>query len=109
MATSSTTVLSVANLSLRLPDLAERRDAISELNLTIAPGETVCVVGESGSGKTMLALSVIGLLPRGVSARSGRISLGSVDLLSLDEAAMCDVRGRDIGMVFQEPMTSLNP
>ena len=109
MSVPPTPVLSIENLCLRLPDLAERADAVSDLSLTVAPGETLCVVGESGSGKTMLALSVIGLLPRGISARSGRIVLGSADLLSLDEAAMCEVRGRDIGMVFQEPMTSLNP
>ncbi|MDQ4061248.1 MAG: ABC transporter ATP-binding protein [Pseudomonadota bacterium] len=102
-------VLAVENLSLRLPSLAERRYAVSDLSLQVAAGEMLCMVGESGSGKSMTALAVLGLLPRGVEVVSGRIGLGGTDLLALDEAAMCGVRGREIGIVFQEPMTSLNP
>jgi len=102
-------VLSIENLSIGLPALSDRQHAIKDLSLTINPGETLCVVGESGSGKSMTAMAAIGLLPPAVTVLSGSIKLGGFDLLSLDEGGWCDVRGRDIGMVFQEPMTSLNP
>jgi peptide/nickel transport system ATP-binding protein len=102
-------VLSIESLSIGLPALADRQHAIKNLSLSILPGETLCVVGESGSGKSMTALATIGLLPHGVQVLSGSIRLGGLDLLSLDEEGWCDVRGRDVGMVFQEPMTSLNP
>ncbi|KLK92537.1 microcin ABC transporter ATP-binding protein [Microvirga vignae] len=107
--TGPSPVLSIENLSIGLPALADRQHAIKDLSLTIQPGETLCVVGESGSGKSMTAMAAIGLLPPSVTVRSGAIKLGGFDLLSLDEEGWCDVRGRDIGMVFQEPMTSLNP
>jgi peptide/nickel transport system ATP-binding protein len=102
-------VLSIESLCLGLPRLADRAYAIKDLSLSVDPGETLCVVGESGSGKSMTALATIGLLPRGVEVLSGSIDLGGVDLLSLSEAEWCDVRGRDVGTVSQEPMTSLNP
>jgi peptide/nickel transport system ATP-binding protein len=102
-------VLSIENLSIGLPALADRQHAIKDLSLAINPGETLCVVGESGSGKSMTAMATIGLLPNGVRVLSGSIRLGDRNLLSLDEAGWCDVRGREVGTVFQEPITSLNP
>jgi peptide/nickel transport system ATP-binding protein len=102
-------VLAVEGLTLALPKLADRANAIENLSLAIRPGETLCVVGESGSGKSMTAHAVMGLLPKAVRATAGAIRLNGRDLLSLDERAYQDVRGRDIGMIFQEPMTSLNP
>ncbi|MEZ0171603.1 ABC transporter ATP-binding protein [Microvirga sp. TS319] len=102
-------VLSIENLSIGLPARSDRQYAIRDLSLTIRPGQTLCVVGESGSGKSMTAMAAIGLLPPAVSVLSGAVRLDGRDLLALDEAGWCDVRGRDIGMVFQEPMTSLNP
>jgi peptide/nickel transport system ATP-binding protein len=102
-------VLSIDDLCLGLPALADRPYAIKDLSLSINPGETLCVVGESGSGKSMTAMATIGLLPRGVEVLSGSITLGGIDLFGLSEAEWCDVRGRDVGTVFQEPMTSLNP
>nr|WP_255726706.1 ABC transporter ATP-binding protein [Microvirga sp. ACRRW] len=101
--------MSIENLTIGLPALSDRQHAIKDLSLTIRPGETLCVVGESGSGKSLTAMATIGLLPPAVTVLSGAIRLGGFDLLSLDEEGWCDVRGRDIGMVFQEPMTSLNP
>ncbi|MBZ6077914.1 ABC transporter ATP-binding protein [Microvirga puerhi] len=109
MTTDGLPVLSIENLSIGLPRLADRQYAIQDLSLSIAPGETLCVVGESGSGKSMTAMATIGLLPNGVEILSGSIKLAGTDLLSLTEAGWCDVRGRDVGTVFQEPMTSLNP
>jgi peptide/nickel transport system ATP-binding protein len=102
-------LFAIDDLTLRLPRLAERRHAVSRLSLEIAPGETLCVVGESGSGKSMTALAAMRLLPGGVEVEAGRITLDGTNLLALNETEMCAVRGRDIGMVFQEPMTSLNP
>ncbi len=102
-------VLSIENLSIGLPALADRQHAIRNLSLSINPGETLCVVGESGSGKSMTAMATIGLLPGGVEVLSGTIKLGGRDLLALNETGWCDVRGREVGTVFQEPMTSLNP
>jgi peptide/nickel transport system ATP-binding protein len=79
------------------------------LSLAIGAGETLCVVGESGSGKSLTAHAVMGLLPRGVRPVSGSIRLAGQNLLGLGERAMRNVRGRAAGMIFQEPMTSLNP
>jgi peptide/nickel transport system ATP-binding protein len=104
-----TPVLALDGLKLALPALADRPYAVENVTLSIAPGETLCVVGESGSGKSMIAHAVMGLLPKAVKPAGGAIRLAGRDLLGLDEAAMEDVRGREVGMIFQEPMTSLNP
>ncbi len=102
-------VLSIENLSLALPAMADRPFAIENLSLSVERGETLCVVGESGSGKSMTALAAMGLLPRSVRATAGAIRLDGRDLLGLSEREMRDVRGREVSMIFQEPMTSLNP
>ncbi|MGP6089318.1 ABC transporter ATP-binding protein [Antarctobacter jejuensis] len=81
---------------------------LDAIDLHLAPGEILALTGESGSGKSMTALAVMGLLPQGARA-NGRITLDGTDLLSLSERRLCDIRGDDIGMVFQEPMTALNP
>jgi len=105
----TTPILAIENLKLALPALADRAFAVEDVTLTIAAGETLCVVGESGSGKSMIAHAVMGLLPKAVKPAGGAIKLAERDLLALDEEAMQDVRGREVGMIFQEPMTSLNP
>lgn len=97
-------LLSIRNLSLAIGDTP----ILSEVSLDVAPGEIVAITGESGSGKSMTALATIGLLPEAARA-SGQILLEGRDLLGLDERQMCAVRGARIGMVFQEPMTALNP
>jgi peptide/nickel transport system ATP-binding protein len=83
--------------------------AIKGISLAIDKGATVALVGESGSGKSMTALSIMRLVPPPGFIRSGRICLDGTDLLELSEAEMRSVRGSRISMVFQEPMTSLNP
>ena len=83
-------------------------DILKDVDLAIEPGEVLGLVGESGSGKSMTALSVMRLLPDGARAK-GRISFNGVDLLAASEDEMCRLRGDEIGMVFQEPMTALNP
>ncbi|MBB3609174.1 ABC transporter ATP-binding protein [Rhizobium sp. BK602] len=85
------------------------RPVIRDISLSVAEGETVAIVGESGSGKSVTALSTMRLLPPGKSRSEGRILFEGRDLLTLPEAAMRDIRGNRIGMIFQEPMTSLNP
>lgn len=84
------------------------KTVLHDIDMTLEPGKILGVVGESGSGKSMTALSVMQLLPRG-SRWSGEIRVAGNDLASMDEAALCQMRGRDVGMIFQEPMTALNP
>jgi len=82
---------------------------VDDVSFSVAPGETLAIVGESGSGKSVTALAIMRLLPPHVARVTGTAHLGETDLLALPEAAMEQVRGRDIAMIFQEPMTSLNP
>ncbi|MPZ67647.1 MAG: ATP-binding cassette domain-containing protein [Pseudonocardiaceae bacterium] len=97
-------VLAVRDLSVA----AGQRRLVEEVGFTIHAGERVGLIGESGSGKSLTALSLMGLLPGELTA-TGSARLGDHDLLSGDEAALSQVRGKDIAMVFQEPMTALNP
>ncbi|MGA0615809.1 ABC transporter ATP-binding protein [Paracoccus sp. KR1-242] len=78
------------------------------VNLRLEPGQITALVGESGSGKSLTALAIIGLLPEGMKAE-GRVDLDGTNLLPLPERQMCRIRGKRIGMIFQEPMTALNP
>ncbi|HKF08258.1 MAG TPA: ABC transporter ATP-binding protein [Xanthobacteraceae bacterium] len=82
---------------------------VRDFSFNIAPKETVAVVGESGSGKSVAALSIMRLTPAGLSRIEGSIKLSGKELLTLPEKSMRDVRGNEIAMIFQEPMTSLNP
>ncbi|MCU7370084.1 ABC transporter ATP-binding protein [Paucibacter sp. O1-1] len=103
-------VLDVQALDIRLPTGGDRALAVQGASLQLMPGQTLCVVGESGSGKSMIANAIMGLLPRPhVEPVAGRILLDGQDLLQLNEAQLRELRGRRIGMVFQEPMTALNP
>ncbi|MDB5619473.1 ABC transporter ATP-binding protein [Tardiphaga sp.] len=101
--------VAIKNLRIALPKGAERPYAVDGISLDLVPGEIVCVVGESGSGKSMCAHALMGLLPDTVSTETGEISFDGGDLLKLDEDGWRAVRGRRIAMVFQEPMTALNP
>ncbi|MCC7271188.1 MAG: ABC transporter ATP-binding protein [Alphaproteobacteria bacterium] len=101
--------LAIAGLRVRLPDGADRAYALDGVDLTLAAGEILCVVGESGSGKSMLANAVMGLLPPQVTAETGTVVFEGRDLLRLPAAEMEALRGARIAMIFQEPMTALNP
>ncbi|MBN3792833.1 ABC transporter ATP-binding protein, partial [Burkholderia sp. Ac-20353] len=106
---SGAPLLSIEHLTLALPPGAERREAVRDVSLTIAPGEVLCVVGASGSGKSLLASAIAGLLPHGVRRERGRIVLHGWDLTRGTEAEWRAVRGRDVSMIFQEPLAALNP
>jgi oligopeptide/dipeptide ABC transporter ATP-binding protein len=105
-------LLEVRGLTVELPTAAGWVRPVNEVSLGIAAGESLGLVGESGSGKTMLSLALMGLLPPGARV-SGEASLvteaSTKELTALSEREWRDVRGGEIGMVFQEPMTSLNP
>ena len=102
-------VLQVEGLAVALPPGADRPHAVFGVSFTLQPGEILCIVGESGSGKSVSAGAVMGLLPRGLRATAGRILFEGQDLLQATPAAMRALRGKRLGMVFQEPMTALNP
>ncbi|MET9020197.1 ABC transporter ATP-binding protein [Actinopolymorpha sp. NPDC004070] len=89
---------------------AAGRSLVGDVSFTIAPGERVGLVGESGSGKSLTTLAVMGLLPEGLTAQ-GQVALAGThgNLLDRDDRAMSRLRGRELGMVFQEPMSALNP
>jgi peptide/nickel transport system ATP-binding protein len=91
------------------PANAPDRKLVNMVSFSIKPGRTTCVVGESGSGKSLTALSVMGLLSKQLVRTHGRVLFQGKDLASLSPEEMRKIRGRQIGMIFQEPMTSLNP
>lgn len=97
-------LLDIKKLSLTIASLP----ILQDVSLSVAPGEIVAVTGESGSGKSMTALAVMQLLPD-LAQASGTITLDGTNLMDQSEAQMCALRGASIGMVFQEPMTALNP
>jgi peptide/nickel transport system ATP-binding protein len=98
-------LLEVEELTVRFPNA----EPVRGLGFSVDAGETLAIVGESGSGKSLTALALMQLLPRSARIASGAIRFNGRDLLKLSERDMRKVRGRDIGMIFQEPMTSLNP
>ena len=85
------------------------RSLTSDVNISLIEGEALGIVGESGSGKTLTALSILGLLPRGVEVASGEINFNGENLLSIDPERLREIRGKEISMVYQDPMTALNP
>lgn len=109
MSNNNQPILSLDALSIRLPRNADRDYAIQNINLDLYRNQILCLVGESGSGKSIASNAIMRLLPPGVNVESGRILFEGQDLLSRNEAAMRQVRGAQIAMVFQEPMTALNP
>ena len=103
-------VLEVEGLTVRLPEGADRVNAVENVSFSVAPGEIVCVVGESGSGKSVTSHAIMGLLPPNqLSVAGGRALLEGDNLLTKTPTEMRKIRGRRIAMIFQEPMTALNP
>jgi microcin C transport system ATP-binding protein len=106
----TTPLLSVRDLSVAFTQNGATTTAVDRVSFDIAPGETLAIVGESGSGKSVSALSAVRLLPYPAASHpSGEILFKGVDVMGMDDAALRKIRGNEISMIFQEPMTSLNP
>lgn len=101
--------LSIKNLTLDLPHGADRKYAVNDVSLDLYANEILCIVGESGSGKSLLSNAIMGLLPDGIIASQGEIDFNGNNLLTYNDEQMRKIRGAHIGMVFQDPMTALNP
>ena len=102
-------LLRIDDLTVALPPGADRPHAVEGISLTLDAGEILCVVGESGSGKSITANAVMGLLPKGLPVKSGTMELLGQDLRGLSSEALRKLRGDRMAMIFQEPMTALNP
>ena len=102
-------ILVLDTVSVKLPEGSDRSHAMEEVSLSVAANEILCVVGESGSGKSMTANAIMRLLPANVEIDAGRILFEGRDLAGVSESDMRKVRGAGIAMIFQEPMTALNP
>jgi glutathione transport system ATP-binding protein len=101
-------LLSVRNLAVSFPSEAGRVDAVRGIDFDLCPGRTLAIVGESGSGKSVTSMAVMGLLPEYASV-TGSIALNGHQLLELDDRQMSKIRGRHLGMIFQDPLSSLTP
>lgn len=99
------TILSVEKLTIQFGS----KRVVDDVSFTLSKGKTLCIAGESGSGKSLSSLAIMGLLPEQAEIPQGAIIFEKADLLTQPESALRRLRGRDIGMIFQEPMTSLNP
>jgi len=104
-----TSLLQIKNLKTILHTSTEPVRAVDELTLQIEKGETFALLGESGCGKSMTALSIMRLLPDAGEIVSGSVKLEGEDLLLKSEASVRNIRGKQVSMIFQEPMLSLNP
>ena len=109
MSEAAAAILTLDGLGVRLPPGADRPQALDGVTLSVAANEILCVVGESGSGKSMMANAIMRLLPQGVTIDAGRVLFEGRDLVSASAAEMRAVRGAGIAMIFQEPMSALNP
>ncbi|MBL3705823.1 ATP-binding cassette domain-containing protein [Sulfitobacter sp. BDSS02] len=105
----SETLLSVKNLTLDIPTGSGILHAVRGIDFDLKRGETLSIVGESGSGKSLTSLAVMGLLGKSIKRSADEIRFDNVDLLTANKRVMRDLRGNRIAMIFQEPMTSLNP
>lgn len=106
---SAVPALSIQDLSIALPSGADRVHAVHCVDLEVPRGEVLCVVGESGSGKSVIAQAVMGLLPAALPVTGGRILLAGSDLLRASPQEIRAARSARMAMIFQEPMTALNP
>ena len=104
-----TSLLEVENLQVDIPIATGDLHAVRGIDFTVGKGETLGLVGESGCGKSMTALALMNLLPKTARRKGTRLAFGGKDLIDLKEREMADIRGNRISMIFQEPMTSLNP
>ena len=102
-------VLSVKNLTISLPRAMERPHAVTDVSFDLMDGEILCIIGESGSGKSVTASAVMGLLPSIIQVTAGSIWFQGVDLVSADDVTLQGLRGRAVSIIFQDPLSALNP
>ena len=102
-------ILSVENLTVDLPKGMERTYAVKDISFDLRPGEILCIIGESGSGKSVTANAIMGLLPSSIRASAGAIRFKGLDILKAREAEVRELRGRAVSIIFQDPLSALNP
>src|SRR5271169_4036846 len=102
-------LVEVNDLHVRFVDRDETVWAVNGVSFSLQPGEVLCIIGESGSGKSVTLRALIRLLPRKRAVIAGRIRIGLHDIMALDERQLATVRGSNAAMIFQEPMTALDP
>lgn len=103
------TLLKVENLRIDFPTPAGTLHAVRGISFTVSKGEMFCIVGESGCGKSLTSMALMGLLPRKAARSADTFDLDGIDMLTLPEKKIADLRGKRLAMIFQEPMTALNP
>ena len=108
-AASQAPVLEVTDLEIQIRGANGSFTVVSDMSLSVKVGETLCIVGESGCGKSMTALGLLRLLPEAASITSGKIMIDGADFLAMGQRQVEDFRGEQIAMIFQEPLTALNP
>ena len=106
---SPQTALSVRGLTISLPKGMERAHAVEDISFDLMRGQILCVIGESGSGKSVTANAIMGLLPKAIRVASGAIELDGTELVGLAADKLRDLRGRVVSMIFQDPLSALNP
>ena len=107
--TENSRVLDAKNLSVEIEVPSGTLHAVTDVSLHVDKGETLGIVGESGCGKSITSLAIMNLLPSKATRTASRLQLEGKDLLSLSERQFASLRGNRLGMIFQDPMTSLNP
>ena len=109
MATPGDVILEIKDLSISLPDVADRAFAVEDVSLTIRRGEILCVVGESGSGKSVMTSAIMADVPEPLQVVSGEVIFDGTDVLKMPQKELNELRGARISMIYQEPMAALNP
>ena len=104
-----TPAIAVSDLDIEIRGDHGSFPVVQDMSLSVAPGETLCIVGESGCGKSMTALALMRLLPEAARVAGGSITIAGEDFLAFDQHKVEDFRGEEIAMIFQEPLTALNP
>ena len=106
---SQDVALAVRDLTVSLPAGMERAHAVENVSFELKRGQILCIIGESGSGKSVTANAIMGLLPKSIRVSSGEIRLEGMDLVGLSPESLRDLRGRVVSMIFQDPLSALNP
>ncbi|MEK1889999.1 MAG: ABC transporter ATP-binding protein [Phyllobacterium sp.] len=109
VATGKNAILSIENLTVDLPSGMERPYAVKDITFDLHAGEILCIIGESGSGKSVTANAIMGLLPSSIRASAGAIRFKNIDILKAKEADVRELRGRAVSIIFQDPLSALNP